>query len=400
MNVKIKDYLKGENMKKPDHISHSAIQTGKCLLKYKHLVLLEDVKDERVEMDIGKLKHEIIYEYSRQCIKQKLESDFELMDKLVDKMFKESKLSMDYYENVRQCCINFGEKGFRYESMLDFEKHDTITIGQDKSGKDIKVEFVIDRIDAWDSKDGATLGVLDYKSNKNVLTKADVNNHPQLKLYQYIACRYLYPKGFYMSRKGIYYLEYNFTRWGGPAQSMGDLADQFDNTEHFLILQWDRLINTDDDKYLPERGDHCFEYGGCPVMLKCKCPLWTGEEMNNWKGEHTIKDKTRLVRILDHERKMALDELKTLVGDKEYEVDGYKVGYQGKESYKYDFVKMTEYFQENHVILEPESISFGKTEVDKVLKKHHGVKVTQLPDEDLKPIEDCRIQTLSKSFKY
>ena len=63
-------------MSKPNHISHSQIQLGRCLYRYKQMKIERKYKDESVPMELGGLVHHIIYTYSKECIENKLEADY------------------------------------------------------------------------------------------------------------------------------------------------------------------------------------------------------------------------------------------------------------------------------------------------------------------------------------
>ena len=86
-----------EKLKKKGHISYSQIQNGRCLFKYKMVNLLGNVKVVNDAMREGSFVHDVIYEYTRQCIEAGHESDAETMEKIFDAKFTSFKLDQKIY---------------------------------------------------------------------------------------------------------------------------------------------------------------------------------------------------------------------------------------------------------------------------------------------------------------
>ena len=393
---------KKNELKVMDHISHSQIHIGKCKLRYKHLVLLKDIREESEAMKLGGLVHRIIAEYSKECIKQKLEADFELMDEVVEKQFNKSGLDEKYFQSVRQGCIQFGERGFNYNTLLLAEKYFKFSIGDDENGQPMKVVGIVDRVNVYETADGAVADIIDYKNQKNILTEEAVLHHEQLNLYAYWFFMHEYFNGFYIGRTGIYHVPYNYTRWSGPPRHVSDWSDTFSNVEKWLERQWKRLII--DRTYNPTRGSWCFEYSGCPVMKEGMCPLWTDEEVENMRKGSMVLDKVRALRKVDFNRKVQVSEVKELFeGGDNIDVDDQEVGFMAKIGYKYDLLGFMEWLTKYDVV--PIGLTINKTDAEGIVKrlkrgKMEGANGEAVTEEDDADLEKLRIETASNQFVF
>lgn len=389
-------------LKVKDHISYSQIRTGKCKLRYKHLALLRDIPEESVPMKLGRLVHEIIAEYSKECIKQRLEADYQLIDSIIDKKFSESGLDEEYFQKIRQSCVMFGERGFNYNTLLLYEKRFEFSLGDDENGNPMKVTGIVDRVNVYETPDGASADIIDYKNQRNILTEEAVQNHEQLNLYAYWFFMHEYYNGFYIGRTGIYHVPYNYTRWSGKPQHVSDWSDTFTNVEKWLERQWKRLIL--DTTYEPERGPWCFEYSGCPVMKENKCPLWTEAEVERMRDSKMVLDKVRSLRATDYSRKIQVSEVKELFeGEDNIEVDDQEVGYVAKMGYKYDLLGFMKWLEKYGVV--PEGITITKTDAEGLVKRLKRGKVDgqngeSVTEEDEIELEALRIETASSRFVF
>lgn len=383
-------------MQKPDHISYSQIQTGRCLFRYKKLVLEKAIKRDSISMRLGKLVHKIIYLYSKQCIESRLEADYELMSGVIEAEFNDSKLPEEYYMQVRASCLRFGEHGFNYNTLLDYEKEFNIEIDKDINGTPIMIKGIIDRVNCFDTPDGACLSIIDYKNQMNINTEQEVREHMQLNLYRYIVLYHLYKnEGFYLSRTGIYYIKWDFIRWAGNMIHVNELADETEGIEKWLVRQWNRLILS--EEYLPERGPHCFEYSGCPVLLEGQCPLWSDEECERMRSGRIVSDKIRILRIQDFDRKTSLHEVKQLVElGESFEVDNVAVGFSAKKSCKYKLMDFIDFAKVKEIDLS--GLTITKSDAEKIIKQLNRDK--QITDEENLLVEDMKIETATNKFVY
>ena len=386
---------------KKEHISYSQIQTGRCKLRYKHLVLLKDIVEESEPMRLGKVVHKILAVYSRECIKNKLEADFELIEQVIEKSFNESGLDEKYFKQVRETCINFGERGFNYDTLLLYEHAFKFKVCDDRNGNPIMVKGIVDRVNVYETPDGACADIIDYKNQKNILTEEQVLNHDQLNLYAYWFFMDAYRNGFYIGRTGIYHTAYNFTRWMGERKHVSDWAISFDNTEKWLIRQWNRLILSDDFK--PGRGTWCFQYSGCPVMLEGKCPLWTDEEVEKMRKNSLVLDRVRALRKVDFDRKVQVSLVKELFEiDETADVDGQTVGYNPSIGYKYDLTKFMKWLEKYGVV--PEGLTVTKTDAEGIVKRLQRGKMETngeaVTEEHLAELEGCKIETAQNKFVF
>ncbi len=384
-------------MKKPDHISHSQIQLGRCLYRYQQMKIEKKYKDENIPMKLGGLVHHVIYTYSKECIENKLEADYDLMSEIIEKEFSESGLPEEYYQQVRISCLKFGEHGFDYNTLLDYERRFRMDLGKDMVGNLILIDGIIDRVNCYDTPNGACLDIIDYKNQINILTATDVRDHQQLNMYRYALLMHLYRnEGFYLSRTGIYFTRYDFIRWAGRMVHVNELSEELESIEMGLIRQWNRLILS--KEYLPERGNWCFQYSGCPVMLAGQCPLWTEKEMEQMRSNKIVSDKIRLLRVQKFSQKVLLSEVKELVdiGDDNFEVDGDMVGFEANKSYKYKLDEFYNFVADKGADLS--DLMLTKTDAEKVVKRMKKEKL--LEEKDLEMIEGMKVETATNKFVY
>jgi hypothetical protein len=350
------------------------------------LRLKKDIKDENIPMKLGRAKHEIIFKYTDACLKNK-DADFGTMTKIVEKSFNKHKLPESEYESLRNEMVAFAEKGIDPEKILDIEKRKKVVIGKDDNGKDIQLEFVIDRVNLYETDEGSLLELIDYKSHQNVLARTAVEKDKQLNIYKYLACNYLYPNN-KLVRTGIFHIRHNFCRWT-DVKKIAECGEEFESMQAFLYRQWDRLINS--EEYPPERGEHCFQYGGCPVMMAGECPLYSAKEVEKMKGGN-IEDKVLIYRKMKLDMKKLEPQIKEyfkehdtiLIGEKE-------VGFVATQSYKYLLGKLLEFCKKYKYKLD--KLLLGKTEVDKLLKTR------DMPEDKKNELAECQEETVSSKFQ-
>jgi len=374
--------------KKPT-LSWSKIHKAKCLLRYKHHYIDKDIQDEQTDpMKVGALVHDIIFAYSQACIDQHVDGDYELLTELVDNMFKESELDLEYYKQVRGSVIRFAERSFRFEYMKDFEREGTAEIGVDSKGMPILIAYKIDRTDVEETPSGPCLFTIDYKNQLNLLSETEVADHEQLQLYDYLNCYHIHPN-YAIHQRGIYFIRWGSLRWAGEYRTLGEDTEYFDNIEAWLRMQWERIIYA--TKYYPTPGKYCFD--PCPVFTAGKCPIWSKEQVEAYRTGHELIEKVRYLRRLDHMRKQAYDEVKALAPDEEtVEVDGTEVGYTVSESYNYGFDELLKWCKKNGVSLSDMGLS--KYAVEKTVKRQ--LDTHYLPES----IEGIRNETRTKKFVF
>ena len=290
---------------------------------------------------------------------------------------------------MRSNLLEFAENGLEFDNILDYEKRFRVDVGNG-----VIIEGIIDRVNCYRTPDGSVLEIIDYKNHNMILNEADIINHTQLSLYEYIACTFLYP-GYDMVRKGIYHTRYNFVRWS-PMRKIIDCSMDFESTEKYLHRQWERLVNTPDDKYIPEKSEACWAYGGCEVMLKGLCPAFTEKQVEAMKTG-SIEDKIRTLRKNDIERKTVLAQVKEYFKDKEcLDVDGKLVGFQPSMSYKYDLIGFIEFAKTLGISLV--GLKLNKTDAERSIKKI--IDFDDMAEEDMIFLEKIKEEAVSNSFKY
>jgi DNA-directed RNA polymerase subunit RPC12/RpoP len=418
-----------DKVRKPDHLSPSQIEIGKCPYKYYRLRLLRDIPNEGIQLDKGKAIHEIVYRYTDFCIKNKTEGDFEQLQKIVNSVFDEIQLPETEYIEIRETAIKFGENGIQFERILEYERREVINI-TDPGNEDvyykclkcdhsfsqkydtankgympegiecprcghkeieqttILMEIVIDRVNSYRGDNGSVIEFEDFKNQMNILTKKEVNEHEQLNIYKYLGAKYLYPNFDYV-RTGIHHLRYSFTRWSDMTK-VNDCFIEFENMEKYLQRQWSRLITT--NEWSPICGEQCWKYGGCPVLLSDECPMYTKDKVNELKVSENIEDKIRAYKKLNLEA----SELKTIIYNyfKENQclkVDNKIVGYQPSFSYKYRLKPFVEYCNEKKI--DYSSLTISKTDAEKV------IKIKKMNESQAAEVKTLQEETATSTFK-
>jgi len=384
-------------LQKKEHISHSQIRNGRCLLKYKLINLLGEIKEENNAMKLGSVVHIIAHDYVKSCVENSYDADFDLMNKLVDKYFNDSGLPEDFYISLRDAMIIFAERGVDFNSILDFEKEFLVDINSpdgSKSDNPVMVKGIIDRVNCYRVDDGSVIEFIDYKHQSKISTEEDVNNDLQLSIYKTIGCNYLYT-GYDYVRHGIFHTKYNFIRWS-ELKKVSECGAEFENIENFLRRQWERLINTPDDQYEPTKGETCWEYGGCPVMAADKCPLYTKVEVEKMK-QGSIDEKVRALRSIDIQRDIMLSQVKTYFKENSaMTIDGGPVGYYPTSSYKYKL----EPFRNFAINIQADitGLTISKRDAEKVIKKI--IDPDDLSEAEQLELDAMKIDTAKNTFKY
>lgn len=399
-NLRKKSEISQPKLRKKSHISYSQIVNGECLYRYKMINLLGKIKLGSVAMTMGSIVHQIIHDYTKQCVEERMDSDFELLQQLIDKYFDKSGLPESQYSEMRDNLIAFAEKGVQFDTILDYEKKfhvDINSLGPDSvpSGKEpIWVDGIIDRVNCYRVEEGSVIEFPDYKNQMNIASEVDVIEDLQLRMYRYIGCTHLYP-GYDLVRTGIHHTRYNYIRWT-PYVKISELYADFESMEQFLQRQWNRLIKTPDDEYVTNKGEICWRYGGCDVMLAGKCPEFTKAAVEK-KKKGNIEDMVRVARKIDIERKDVLDKLKDHFREHEpIAVDGKPVGFKPSFSYKYDLAKFDEFTKRLDIPLS--GITVSKKDAEKAVKK--VVSIDELSEEDAAELKDATIETSSNKFNY
>lgn len=374
-------------MKKPNHLSYSQINLGRCPYAYKRIRLDGDYEADNEHIRLGTLKHQVIYEYTKKCVKDHISNDFELMDKLIKKHFNKSGLEEKHYCEVRQSLLDWAERDFSWDDIVGCEiPYDVELVGG------VKIKGSIDRINAYELDGERVLEITDYKNTLKYTKKGEVVVDLQLRIYVFIACVYLYP-GFTKVRRGIPHLRHGFTMWS-DYEYVSELAGEFEATEEFINRQWERLIEAED--YPCCKSDQCWEYNGCPVMLDGKCPAWSKAEVKRMMSG-SIEDKVRALRKITQDHKDLKAELSAHFNINDpIEVDGSFVGYSQTHSHKYAWA-IVEWAETNGVDLR--KITLSKSVVEKAIKDSLG-KIEELSEGSQDTIANSQIPTISESFTF
>ncbi len=379
-----KKYIMGLKDENISHISFSQIACGKCLYRYKKIYIDKEIKRESLLMQEGKIVHEAIKEYSKECLNLKIESDYEIMSDIIQEIIDKEKITEEMKLEIREILLNFAENVIDYEKILDFEKEFRIDLDTGT------IEGVIDRINSYRDQDGLrVIEFIDYKNSFKVMSAQEVEDNLQLRIYRYIGCNELY-KGNDLVRIGIHNTRINFIRFGEFHEVLG-LQKEFERMSHYLNEQWKRLKES--KEYPPEISNACLEYGGCPVMTEGKCPLYSKEAIKKMIESESIIDNVRAIRKLKIDCNNEVLNLKDYFKTNEpIDVDGKSVGFISNKSYKYLLEELMALSNEYDVVID--GLRLNKTDVEKLFKRAFGKEKFISYLEKLNKIETC-----SNTFK-
>lgn len=349
------------------HISWSQIDAARCLYYYQNVYLKERYPEADTAPKIaGHCAHKIIFDYTRYLYTQRIDSDFDAMEKIINTNFKAYNLPETEYRPLRGALLDFGERGVIIENLLGMEKETTIEF---LPGMFFKA--IIDRINGYRLKAyGSCLEIIDYKNHNNILSKTDVEKSEQLDIYKYICCKFLFP-GYDHVRVGIHHIQYNyvvFSDW----QKIANLEKDFENMGAYLARQWQRIRQ--ETEYPAQRCINCGKYGGCPILHAGDCPLYTTAQMNKIINGQDVGEMVRLYRQADAVRAAVLARLKEFVQENgPVLVDGKLWGYTISESYKYDIGMALEFCRKYNIPTEKIK-SFNKADFEKAIKAELGLE--------------------------
>ena len=120
--------------------------------------------------------------------------------------------------------------------------------------------------------------------------------------------------------------------------------------------------------------------------------------MQQLQASHGVGERVRLLRILDHQKKIALAAVKERTSESTTTVDEVEVGFKPSVSYKYRLNDLLRWATKNKVDLG--GIILGKTEVEKIIKQQKKMKIDQLEEDVLADLVECRQETASNRFVY
>lgn len=381
----LKKLEKVVKLKKKDHISYSQIQNGRCLHRYKTINLQGKIDVFNDAMKEGAFVHNVIYEYTKKCVEAGHESDFETMNQIFEEKFSNYHIDESKYIDIRSNMMNFAEKGVNFETILDYEKEFNVKFD------DVCITGVIDRVNCYkNSNNESVIEIVDYKNMDGIYTSEEVEQDLQLRIYRYIACEHLY-SGYDVVRVGIYNTKYNFPRWGSFVKISDLKKREFYDIETFLKRQWERLINTADDMYVPERGSACWEYGQCEVLRRGLCSAYKDKDVGS------IENKVRQLRKIDADRNELIVSVKEYFkGSKNIEVDGIEVGFKTAMSKKYNAVNFINKSVELGIPVG--SLTIGITDARKAFKEKTRFEDVSPNYEEM--FKDLELVTGSNKFVY
>jgi len=369
----------------PDHISHSQIQTGRCPLKYKLIRLTGQVVEDSTPAEVGKCVHDIIFRYTDFCVKNKMESDFETMERVINECCDEYELPEVEFIAIRINLMKFAEKGVEFNKILEYEKRETIEFAPGKF-----IQIVIDRTNLYKENNGSILEIIDFKNSQKFWTSMDVEEAIQFKIYKYIGCTFLYPGNDFV-RVGVHHTRHNFTKWG-ELKKVKDCWEEFDATHEFLVRQHDRLLKR--KSYEPSICEECWEYGGCAVMKAGKCKLFTKAAVKKMMAG-TIEQKVAAVRYLEIEIKDMKSIIQNQFKDKTPRfIAGKEVGYKPGFSHKYKLGDFIAYCERHG--MDYKKLTIAKQQAEKAINLKNPIRL--MNDSEQSEIAKIQIETGNNKF--
>ncbi len=388
---KLRKPVKKVTVKKKDHTSNSQIVAGQCKLYYKDVYLNRKKNSGNVYTEGGKFVHKVLCDYTKHCVEDKIDGDFEKIEEIIVENYKLFVLPENLFSELRQICLNFAENGLDFDIILDYECDHTISY--DSTNPEKKHQVIIDKINSYMTEGGSVLEIIDYKNEQKIRTPAQVLEDQQLIGYVWACVKHLF-KGYQFIRWGIQNTRYNKIIWSHkqpiPISEVSKLVEDYENSLH---RQWDRLIVS--NNFEPEKSNLCWAYSGCPIMLENKCPLYTKAEVKRMTGG-TIDDVVRALRKSKMEVEVLEDKLKNIFENRAPKmVDGIEVGYLPAESEHVEISDMITYCKEKGIPVQGVPISVSI--FDKLIKKIFELR--GIWDDDEKYRKICR-SSVKTVFRY
>jgi len=373
---------------RPDHISYSQIVTGKCLYRYLVTRILQTIPSENYWMRVGSFVHEVLHEYVKSGMEEGWSADAGTMEEVFEKHWQSARLKEEDYPDLRECMWAFAERGFDPETIANVEHAFQTDIGDG-----VIVAGRLDRVNVYKQDGLQVMEIIDYKHTGKIWSTEEVRRDLQLRIYRYMAMRHLWP-GFDLVRVGVFHTRYNFLRWEGDPVPELEAAKDNDSIEQMLHRQWDRLIKTPTKDCVPEPGEHCWQYGGCPVLEAGKCPAYEDGKLEGGIEQEDIVSMVRAVRAWNLRVKTTRDRLKTMFQERApMDVDGKRVGYKEVGSTSYPIVSFYPLAIDRGLSLD--HVSVTETAVNKAC----GGKRAREKRDDLAELDAMAQRTKSTRFE-
>jgi len=402
---------------KLDHISYSQVDKSSCLRFYKDVYKLKkyDTVTGNVDLIEGRFVHDVLDHYVQYVIKHG-HADEEACREIFDDFFKkyvDDGLPLANYDVMLEKILMFGEL-LDVDRVLESERKFKIAFPI-KGNEDLQIWGVFDRIDFGETEDGEkVVRIIEYKNFHSIPPKEDEKLKTlQMKIYLKAATE-LFGNFQYFQRVFVF-TRYSWRDEHGQPHlcqryvdkkplSISDAMVEVRETESLLKIAAERMNEAcESGEFKETAGQHCFKYGGCPIMIDGKCSIKCHKETVSTKPMEQAKSFVHEIDYLTARvndlKKQAKEIVKANGGQLTME-DGRVVGDIPKQSVTIplpDFQSFLSMFDVDDDTLE--KITFSNTAVTRPMKKwckDNNVEWSVIDDH----LDSCRVVKDSVTFKF
>jgi RecB family exonuclease len=225
------------------YYSHSRFELFEtCPAAYKKKYIDEEPETPSAPLIIGKLIHQVIQEYDRHLLDNKLQTDITELDDISRRLFYQTALALgtERWGEVEKIVQTVGEMHIFYPAVT-VGIEEAFEIDMDMGG--ITFKGIMDLLEIQNNE--AT--IVDYKTDWRVRSQTEVNKDAQLHRYALAVHKY-YPQ------VNIFKGRLEFVRSGIVREIEIDIADIY-NTEQSIRELINRIEN--ETEFSPQPGEGC-----------------------------------------------------------------------------------------------------------------------------------------------
>lgn len=303
------------------HYSYSRLSTFECPYRFNQKYNLKKQEPEGDLLVVGRICHDVIYNYSNHLREIKQNTDFSSIPEIIDKCLAVHK-GYAFADEITDIIIRFSKTFMLHDTIYDIEHkfgldRDLVPVGWPKNPSGWNYVFFVGKIDRIDTLNEEHIKITDYKSGWSTDT-----DKFQLQLYA-LALSRIFPK----AQK--FTIELDFIRFGIQKQSIITLEDII-KTKKKLFKLVEEIEST--TRWEPRPGDACKWCGfldSCPAMKNALGNPVDGNILVEDQARRAAESILLLTARLDAYRK-SLQEWVKARGPVIH--NGYQFGYNVKES--------------------------------------------------------------------